>query len=438
MKYPRRGKFLLSVATLLVAGPAAAQTLAPRFEVEMLWPKPLPNRWILGSATGIAIDSRDHIFVVNHGQNFNTRTETAADLPTPGGECCKAAPSVLEFDANGTLVASWGGPNAAYQWPTTITGVAVDKDGNVWIGGTGGSDSHILKFSRDGKFLATIGKFTPPPAVAPPAAVDTAYQGVSGRGRAGAADTAGRAGGRGTGGRGGGRGGGGRGAPIALPGNSTSMETFGGPAGISFNAKGDEAYVADGSRNRRVAVVDVATGAIKRYWGAYGSQPGDGTMPAYSATAPASRQFSTVTCAEVAKDGMVYVCDRGNNRVQVFKGDGSFVKEKIIAPKTPGEGSVADVTFSRDAAQKYLYVADGMNNRIWVLDRQSLDVLTSFGDGGRIPGAFNQLHSIATDSKGNLYTVETGQGKRVQKFLFKGVGVVPAQPKAIVWPGVGK
>jgi DNA-binding beta-propeller fold protein YncE len=132
---------------------------------------------------------------------------------------------------------------------------------------------------------------------------------------------------------------------------------------------------------------------------------------------------------------LIYVCDRQNDRIQVFKKDGSFVKENIIAPKTLGEGSVWDVTFSRDAQQKYLYVADGLNMKIYVLDRQSLELLTSFGDGGRQPGEFVGLHSIATDSKGNLYTVETYQGKRLQKFVFKGVGPVPAKPKAVVWPG---
>jgi hypothetical protein len=297
--------------------------------------------------------------------------------------------------------------------------LAIDSKGNIWIGGAGGSDSHILKFTRDGKFVATIGKFTPAgPAFAAP--VDTAYQGVGGRGRAG----------------GGGRGGRGRGAAaVVLPANSTSTEMFGGATDISFDANGAEAYIADGSRNHRVAVVNTATGAITKYFGAYGSQPNDAPQPAYVPGAPASKQFSYVACAEASKDGLIYVCDRQNDRIQVFKKDGSFVKEKMIAPKTTGEGSVWDVTFSRDAAQKYLYVADGSNMKIYVLDRQSLDVLTSFGDGGRQPGEFVGLHSIATDSKGNLYTVETYQGKRLQKFNFKGVGPVPAKAKAVVWPG---
>jgi DNA-binding beta-propeller fold protein YncE len=216
------------------------------------------------------------------------------------------------------------------------------------------------------------------------------------------------------------------------------METFGGPAGFSFSADGKEAYVADGSRNHRVAVVDIATGAVKRYWGAYGGQPDDAAHPPYSPTGAASKQLATVTCAEVAADGMIYVCDRANDRIQVFKKDGSFVKEKVIAPKTLAPGSVSDVTFSHDKAQKYLYVADGMNNRVWILDRNSLEPLTYFGEGGRIPGEFYALHSIATDSKGNIYTVEDLQGKRVQKFVYKGIGPVPAQPKKVLWPGAGK
>jgi DNA-binding beta-propeller fold protein YncE len=110
------------------------------------------------------------------------------------------------------------------------------------------------------------------------------------------------------------------------------------------------------------------------------------------------------------------------------------VKEKVIAPKTLGDGSVWDVAFSADPQQRYLYVADGMNQKVWILDRQSLDVLMSFGDGGRQPGQFYAVHSIATDSKGNLYTGETLQGKRVQKFLFKGVVPVTTQNAGTVWP----
>ena len=131
---------------------------------------------------------------------------------------------------------------------------------------------------------------------------------------------------------------------------------------------------------------------------------------------------------------MVYVCDTRNDRIQVFKKDGSFVKEKAIAPKTLGTGSVWDIAFSRDPQQKYLYVADGMNMQVHIVDRQTLDVLTSFGDGGRQPGQFYAVHSVATDSKGNLYTAETYEGKRVQKFNFKGIAAVPAANQGVLWP----
>jgi DNA-binding beta-propeller fold protein YncE len=257
------------------------------------------------------------------------------------------------------------------------------------------------------------------------AAPDTAYAGVS-RGAAAAA------GGRAAGGRGG-RGGRGRGGAPALPPNNASLETFGGAMRVSFDATTKQAFVADGSRNHRVAVVDIASGAIKSVFGAYGNKPDDATQPAYSPSAQPSQQFGVVSCAEVSKDGMVYVCDKTNDRIQVFKTNGTFVKEKVIAGTTLGGGSVWDVAFSRDAQQKYLYVADGMNQKIWILDRQSLEPIASFGDGGRVPGEFYAPHSVAVDSKGNLYTGETFEGKRVQRFTYKGIGSVKMN-EGVLWP----
>ena len=214
------------------------------------------------------------------------------------------------------------------------------------------------------------------------------------------------------------------------------MDTFGGAAGFSFDTKANEAFVADGMRNHRVAVLDMNTGAIKRMWGAYGNKPDDAAVPkSYDPSAAPAKQFGApVMCAKLASDGLVYVCDTQNDRIQVFKKDGSFVKEKIIAPQTRGTGSVWDVAFSSDAGQKYLYVADGMNMKVWVLDRASLDVLTSFGDGGRQPGQFYAVHSVAVDSKGNIYTVETYEGKRVQKFNYKGIKSVTKTNEGVLWP----
>lgn len=353
---------------------------APMFEVDPLWPQPLPNHWLLGSAIGVGVDSRDHVYVIHRRDSFNERTEIGAATDPPTGECCLPAPNILEFDPDGNLVNSWGGPGDGYDWPASNHGLSVDHMDNIWIGGNGARDSHILKFSRDGRFLLQVGE-------------------------AGQAT------------------------------NSLSMEHFGRVAKISFDGSTNEAYVADGYGNKRVAVLDMNTGAIKRFWGAYGNTPSDENLGPYNPDAPLAQQFRTpVHCAEPTNDGLVYVCDRPNNRIQVFNRDGTFVKEQQIAPRTLGDGAVWDIAFSRDPEQKYLYLADGKNMKVYIMDRQSLEVLTSFGDGGRQPGQFFAVHSIATDSKGNIYTTETYEGKRVQKFVYKGIGQVPAN-QGVIWPG---
>jgi DNA-binding beta-propeller fold protein YncE len=354
---------------------------APAFEVDPFWPKPLPNHWILGSAIGVGVDSRDHVFIIHRGDStLNQRTEAGARAHPPIGECCLAAPPILEFDPQGNLVSSWGGPGQGYTWPSSNHGISIDGKDNVWIGGNGRGDSHVLKFTHDGKLLMQIG--------APGQQV-----------------------------------------------NSTVTTSFGRVAKISFDDKANEAYFADGYGNKRVAVVDMTTGAVKRFWGAYGNKPDDANLGPYNPDAPLAQQFrNPVHCAEPSSDGHVYVCDRPNNRIQVFRKDGSFVKEVQIAPRTLGDGAVWDIAFSRDAQQKYLYLADGKNEKVYIIDRLSLEVLTSFGDGGRQPGQFFAVHSIATDSRGNIYTTETYEGKRVQKFVYKGLAPVSTKDRGVPWP----
>ena len=212
-------------------------------------------------------------------------------------------------------------------------------------------------------------------------------------------------------------------------------KSFGQVAKIFVDGKANEAYVADGYGNKRVAVIDADTGAFKRYWGAYGNKPDDTDLGKYDPEAPLAQQFrNPVHCAELANDGLVYVCDRANDRIQVFSKDGKFVKEKIVAKRTLGDGSVWDIAFSRDPAQKYMYLCDGKNEKVYVMERATLEILTSFGDGGRQPGQFFGVHSIATDSKGNLYTTETYEGKRLQKFVYRGIGPVPKQDQGTPWP----
>jgi hypothetical protein len=179
-------------------------------------------------------------------------------------------------------------------------------------------------------------------------------------------------------------------------------------------------------------VVDMKTGAIKRFFGAYGAAPDDAAPPATSPN-DLPKQFSGVRCIESSVDGMIYVCDSRNNRIQVFQKDGKFVREARIAPNTKANGSVWDVAFSRDPQQRYLYVADGANMKVHVLERSSLRHLTSFGEGGRYPGQFLAVSGVATDSKGNLYTIEADQGKRLQRFVFKGISAV-SRDQGVLWP----
>ncbi len=358
---------------------------APRFEVDPLWPKPLPNHWLLGSVIGVGVDSRDHVFIIHRGDStLNQRTEAGMKANPPIAECCQSAPPVLEFDPAGNLVRAWGGPGEGYTWPSSNHGISIDANDNVWIGGNGARDSHILKFSHDGKFLQQFG------------------------------------------------------APNQAA-NSLDSTHFGRVAKISFDDKAGEAYVADGYGNKRVAVINMTNGKVKRFWGAYGNAPDDTRLPPYDPAAPLAQQFrNPVHCAEPTTDGLVYVCDRPNDRIQVFRKNGQFVKEVRVAPLTRGDGSVWDIAFSRDAAQKYLYLADGKNERVYVMDRDKLEILTWFGDGGRQPGQFFAVHSIASDSKGNVYTTETYEGKRVQKFRYLGVGAVKPGAQGVLWPSGGR
>ena len=412
-----RSSLALLMASLPATALAQESVRAPKFEVDPLWPKPLPNHWLLGSAVGLAVDSRDHVWVINLTGSFVQRTETGANSNPPIGECCFPSPNVLEFDPSGNLVGHWGGPGPGYTWPSANHGISIAPNGNVWIGGTGPRDTQILEFTRDGKFVRALGNLAPPVSTTAQANPDSVVGGVSVAG----------------GGAGRGRGRGGAIHPLAP--NTASVESFGGVAQVSFDAKASEAYVADGYRNHRVAVVDLKTGAIKRMWGGYGKPATDSIGFMQDAKNP--HFGSPISCVKLSSDGLVYVCDRGNDRIQVFRKSGEFVKEAAIAPNTKGAGSVWDLTVSRDPRQKFLFVADGQNMKVHILDRQTLEELSSFGEGGRQPGEFFSVHGIATDSKGNVYTVESLEGKRLQKFVFKGVTMVPRN-QGVTWAKGGK
>ena len=367
-------------AAAATAAEPGAPGVAPRFEVDPFWPKPLPNHWILGSTIGVSVDSRDHVWIIHRQQSLNAETEASAGQNTPTGTCCMPAPNVIELDAEGNVASSWGGPGAGYDWPTSNHGITVDHMDNIWIGGNDVKDAHVLKFSRSGQFLLQLGK------------------------------------------------------PEQNQG-SLDPVNFWRVAKISIDAEANEAYVADGYGNKRVVVLDATTGERKRFWGAYGKPPDDTDLGVYDPAAPPAQQFrNPVHCAEPSRDGFVYVCDRVNDRIQVFRKDGTFVNELRVAPDTRGAGSVWDIAFSHDPGQAYIYLADGLNERVYIIHRESMRVLTSFGDGGRQPGQFFGVHSIAVDSQGNIYTTETYEGKRIQKFVYRGLAPIPAESQGALWP----
>ena len=360
------------------ASAASNERLAPQMVVDPFWPQPLPNKWILGATIGIAVDSRDHIYIVHRNQDNNFATQEIG-LDNGVAECCTAAPPIIEFDPAGNVVNAWGGPGQGYTWPDSNHGLEIAPNGNIWIGGNGGADSHILVFSAEGDFVREIGL---------------------------------------------------PGEPV----DSNSTTHFNKVAEIAIDPAANEAYIADGYGNKRVAVLDVATGAFKRYWGAYGNRPDDAGI-FYDPDEPLPQQFvGPVHCAEPSNDGLIYVCDRGADRIQVFRPDGTFVKEAQVARNTRGAGAVWDIAFSRDADQEFIFLADGSNFKVHILDRDSLEKLAEFGDGGRQPGLFYGTHSIVSDSKGNIYTTETYEGKRVQKFVFQGLRALSDHNTGAPWP----
>jgi len=356
---------------------AGTGVIAPVFEVDPLWPKPLPHHWLLGMTIGIWVDEQDHVWIIHRTSATLHANERALELGV--GECCRGAPPVLEFDPEGNLARAWGGPGQGYEWPGSNHGIHIDHKGYVWIGGNGPKDAHILKFTKDGKFVMQVGA-------------------------------------------------------LGKNGGSNDPNNFGRVAKIWVDPQTNEAYVADGYQNRRVAVLDADTGKMKRYWGAYGNRPDDKDLGKYDPKAPPPQQFrNPVHCVERSNDNLIYVCDRQADRIQVFTPDGKFVKEAHYARETLGSGSTWDLAFSKDPQQRFIFLADGTNEKVRVILRETLTEITNFGDGGRQPGQFYGVHSIAVDSKGNLYTTETYEGKRLQKFVYKGMGTV-AREQGVLWP----
>jgi NHL repeat len=363
---------ILAVCLAAAQNSRPARPQVPMFEPDPLWSQALPNKWVTGQVGGLAVDSHDNLWVFHRPATIPDG-EKAASLNPPQAECCIPAPPVLEFDTNGKFVQAWGGPGQGYEWFTSEHGVYVDSKDNVWLSGNSEKDNQILKFTSKGKFLMQIGHF------------------AKNRG-------------------------------------SNDTENFGGPASLFVYPKTNELFVADGYFNHRVIVFDADTGKYKRHWGAYGRKPDDALkLPSrqdvVKGTTPEGFG-NPVHAVLVTNDDLVYVADRSNNRLQVFTLDGKFIKEVFISRNTlQNEGTVHAFAVSPDKAQKFLYVVDGSNKAIRVLNRETLEILSSIGGhAGHNAREFFHAHSFAADSKGNLFIGEVNNGQRYYKYTFKGMG----------------
>ena len=358
-----------SYAILAVVSAQPRQQM-PTFEPDPLWSQALPNKWVTGQVGGVAVDSHDNVWVF-HRPDTIPDGEKAASLNPPQAECCIPAPAVLQFDSSGKFLQAWGAPGAGYEWFRSQHGIFVDHNDNVWLSGNAQEDNHILKFTSKGQFLLQIGH--------------------AGKNK-----------------------------------GSNDTENLGGPAGLFVDRGTNELYVADGYFNHRVIVFDAGSGQYKRHWGAYGKRPDDAIkFPARAQLiqGPPPEGFNNpVHAVLVSNDGLVYVGDRTNNRLQVFKTDGTFMKEVFIARNTlQAEGTVHAFATSPDKEQRFLYIVDGSNKAVRVLNRQTLEILGSVGGhAGHNAREFFHIHGIAADSKGNLFLGEVNNGQRYYRYAFKG------------------
>jgi hypothetical protein len=463
------------VGTTWFEGRASAQGrggAAPAYQVNPLWPLPTPDQsWVVGSVSGVTVDGQNRIWVVHRG-NDSLQSNEKGMVTGTSSLCCKPAPGVLQYDANGKLMASFGAYGQGYPWPQATGKIAVDAKGNVWVAAMGYEPAPPPAAGgrgargRGGDAPAAGGRGGDAAAGARGARGGDAAAGRGGRGDAGAA-------------RGGAAAGGARGAapagrgaapaaappppPVApqppapteadahvlkfspdgkhlltigtpgKPGDASSQTGLNRPSAVAYDAAANEIFVGD-MGNRRIVVFDADKGTYKRHWFGTGETAQGPDPGPYKPGAPA-KSFRDISCIEISRDGNVYVCDKGSNRIQVFDKSGKFIREAMVAPNTMGatyissgagvgpgfafnpSGSVWDLAFSSDQQQQFVFVADGHNKKIRILRRNDLTEVGSFGSGGRYPGTFLAVAAVATDAQGNVYTGEMHHGKRVQKFV---------------------
>ena len=388
---------LIIATTSLLLGPggvaqdevqAMDENGAPLFQVDPFWPEPLPNRWSMQQVTSIYVDHEDIVWFLNRPMAAEGDEIGGGDTPPYRMACCTLGPEVIAMDADGNVVHAWGGADFHPDWPEVVATIIADREGYVWVGGNLPGDS-ILKFTRDGELVWDFGR-----------------RSADGR---------------------------------HPPEDNTETEILGPKGRFQLDQEARELYILSW---KRVLVYDADTGEFKRGWGGHGMPLEDITndpIPPYvwdGTRPPEERNFvPALHFIEISNDGLVYVGERGQNRMQVFQKDGTWVRDIYVAEWTPTSrlgptecasmynrkelpacGSMYKMAISKDPEQKYLYVADTANSNVWIVDRQSGETLGSFGGNGRYAGQLHWVNAIATDSLGNIYTGEVEQAKRIQKF----------------------
>ncbi|MCU1359451.1 MAG: hypothetical protein JWN99_740 [Ilumatobacteraceae bacterium] len=359
----------------------------PKFELQTPWAK-IPDHLSVGDVAGIACDADNHVWIIQRSEMSDAgprrprklRMSTGEDPSQPWlsadpddtmepPEGMEPAPPVMEFDEDGNYLRGWGGPGEGYEWPLMEHSMHIDFQNNVWFSSAKGdaptAENHLLKFTKDGEFLLQIGR----------------------------------------------RGGNTEG--------SLDKNNVQGAADLYVHPKTNELFVADGYVNRRVVVFDADTGEYLRMWGAYGNVPDDSVPRGWGGYGEAGQQYNTVHGIRVSNDDLVYVCDRRGNRIQVFELDGTYLTEAFYDRDCTRVGTTFAVAFSPDAEQTYMYVPDASSGIVRVIDRKSMEEIDTFSSLGLSEGQLQLAHSIAADSRGNVYTTEVLFNQRIQKWIVQ-------------------
>ena len=399
--------WILLAGAAMAAISAVGQAPAPEFVFDPSWPQPLPNNWKSGGITGLAVDADDNVWVYNRPNDL-TALELRAEPSPPIALCCARPPSMIHFDRRGNVIGAFDAPQGH--------GMDVDDEGFVYLG-----QDTVRKYDPNtGNVVAEIAR-TPERENGARVGLPPPVEREPGQGSRGPViNFLGPPGGMAP-------------DPAVLEQRAAAQRAFreryppstpmvvGGIEEIRIVEADNEVYVADNYLGGRVLVFDLDTLEFKRGWGAYGKPLAEISIDEadheYTPNGPMPQDFAGHLTINVSNDGLVYAADRNANRIHVTTKEGEFIDEFILAPQTGAGGSTGGVAFSHDPEQRYLYISDLTNNRIWFLNRADGELVGQMGTMADNGGQFFGLHMITVDSDGNIYTGEVFTGQRVQRFV---------------------